>query len=35
MTADLSLFRDLDKSYLSRVRIGNGDYVKVEGKGAI
>jgi len=35
MTADLSLFKDLDKSYLSRVRIGNGDYVKVEGKWAI
>jgi hypothetical protein len=35
MTADLSLFRDLDKSYLSRVRIGNGDHVKVKGKGAI
>jgi hypothetical protein len=25
MTADMSLFKDLDKSYLSRVRIGNGD----------
>jgi hypothetical protein len=35
MTADVSLFRDLDKSYLSKVRIGNGDFVKVEGKGAI
>jgi hypothetical protein len=35
MTADLSLFKDLDKSYLSKVRIGNGDFVKVEGKGAI
>ncbi|XP_061962505.1 uncharacterized protein LOC133683001 [Populus nigra] len=35
MTADLSLFKDLDKSYLSRVRIRNGDYVKVEGKGTI
>ena len=35
MTTYLSLFRDLDKSYLSRVRIGNEDYVKVEGKGAI
>ena len=34
MTTDLSLFRDLD-SYLFRVRIGNGDYMKVEGKGAI
>jgi len=32
MTANLSSFKDLDKSYLSRVRIGNGDYVKVEGK---
>jgi hypothetical protein len=35
MTAYLSLFKDLDKSYLSKVRIGNGDYIKVEGKGAI
>jgi hypothetical protein len=35
MTADLNLFRDLDKSYLSKVRIGNGDFVKVEGKRAI
>ena len=35
MTADLSLFKDLDKSYMSKVRIGNGEYVKVEGKGAI
>ena len=35
MTADVSLFRDLDKSYLSKVRIGNGDFVKVEGKRAI
>jgi len=32
MTTDISLFRDLDKSYLSEVRIGNGDFVKVEGK---
>jgi hypothetical protein len=35
MTADLNLFRDLDKNYLSKVRIGNGDFVKVEGKRAI
>jgi len=35
MTTNLSLFRDLDKSYLSEVRIGNGDFVKVEGKRAI
>jgi len=25
MSVDMSLFKDLDKSYLSRVRIGNGD----------
>jgi len=35
MTTDLSLFKDLDKSYMSKVRIGNGEYVKVEGKRAI
>jgi len=35
MTADLSLFKDLDKSYVSKVKIGNGEYVKVEGKWAI
>ena len=35
MTTDLNLFRDLDRSYLSKVRIGNGDFVKVERKGAI
>lgn len=35
MTADLSIFCSLDKSYKSRVKIGNGDFVKVEGKGAI
>jgi len=34
MTTNLSLFRDLDKSYLSKVIIGNGDFVKVKGKGA-
>ena len=33
MTADLSLFSELDRSYVSRVRIGNGDHVKVGGKG--
>jgi hypothetical protein len=32
MTADLRLFKDLDKSYISKVRIGNGEYVKVKGK---
>jgi len=28
----LSLFKDLYRSYSSKVRIGNKDYVKVEGK---
>jgi hypothetical protein len=32
MTIDLSLFKDLYRSYSSKVRIGNEDYVKVEGK---
>jgi hypothetical protein len=35
MTADLSLFKDLDKSCMSKLRIANEKYVKVEGKGAI
>ena len=35
MTVDLSLFKDLDKSYMSKVRIGNKDYMKVEGKCAV
>ena len=35
MTTDLSLFKDLDKSYMSKVRTGNEEYVKVEGKGVI
>ena len=26
MTAHLTLFKDLDKNYLSKFRIGNGDY---------
>ena len=35
MTTDLSIFRNLDKNYILRVKIGNGDFVRVEGKGAI
>jgi len=35
MTANLSLFKDLDKSYMSKVRIGSGEYIKVEGKGRL
>lgn len=33
MTPDISICTTLDRSYSSRVRIGNGDLVKVEGKG--
>ena len=35
MTADLRLFKELDRNYMSKVRIANGDYMKVEEKGAI
>ena len=35
MTADLRLFKDLDTNFLSKVRVGNGEYMKVEGKCAI
>jgi hypothetical protein len=35
MTADLRLVKDLDTSFLFKVRVGNGEYMKVEGKGAI
>ena len=33
MTSDLELFRDLDRSQVSKVRNGNGDYIMVKGKG--
>ncbi|KAI4297395.1 hypothetical protein L6164_037289 [Bauhinia variegata] len=35
MTSDLELFRDLDRSQVSKVRIGNGDYIMVKGKGTV
>jgi len=35
MTADLRLFKDFDINFLSKVRVGNGEYVKVKGKGVI
>ncbi|XP_056164508.1 uncharacterized protein LOC115692343 [Syzygium oleosum] len=35
MTIDEKLFIDLDKSLKSRVRIGNGEYLEVKGKGTI
>ncbi|KAG8643200.1 hypothetical protein MANES_11G016266v8, partial [Manihot esculenta] len=35
MTNCEELFRELDKSASSRVRIGNGDYITVEGEGTV
>ena len=32
MTSNEELFKDLDKSQASKVRIGNGDYITVKGK---
>ncbi|KAG8499415.1 hypothetical protein CXB51_005894 [Gossypium anomalum] len=35
MAADESLFRDLDRSYVSKIRIGNGDLIQARGKGNV
>ena len=35
MTSDEKLFRNLDKSIKSRVRIGNGEHLAVEGQGTV
>ena len=35
MTYDQGLFRELDKTTVSKVRIGNGEYISVRGKGTI
>ncbi|XP_010543104.1 PREDICTED: uncharacterized protein LOC104816130, partial [Tarenaya hassleriana] len=35
MSGNLDLFQTLDKSVKSRVRIGNGDFISVEGKGDV
>jgi len=35
MTHDQELFRELDKSHVSKVRIGNGDLITIEGKGIV
>ncbi|XP_049388037.1 uncharacterized protein LOC125852329 [Solanum stenotomum] len=35
MTSDEKLFRELDKSVKSRVRIGNGEYLPAKGKGTV
>ena len=35
MTHDQELFKELNKSQVSKVRIGNGDLITIEGKGTI
>ncbi|KAA8515158.1 hypothetical protein F0562_018337 [Nyssa sinensis] len=35
MCHNAAMFRDLDETYSSKVKIGNGEYVKVIGKGTI
>ena len=35
MTPELSYFRELDQSYKSKLKIGNGDLVDVKGKGVV
>ena len=35
MTSDEKLFRELDRSVKSRVRIGNGEYLPAKGKGTV
>ncbi|KAL6349726.1 hypothetical protein AAG906_041133 [Vitis piasezkii] len=35
MTPELSYFRELDRSYKSKVKIGNGNLVNVKGKGVV
>lgn len=35
MTNDKKLFKELDKSIVSKVKIGNGDFIPVKGKGTV
>ena len=35
MSNDKSIFKELDESYISKVRIGNGDCIDVKGKGDV
>ena len=35
MTFDKGLFKEMEKTKIGRVRIGNGNFIKVEGKGTI
>ena len=35
MSSDISMFRKLDKTCTSKVKIGNGDLIKVKGRGVM
>ena len=35
MTNDLKLFKELDKTIVSKVKIGNSDFISVKGKGNV
>ena len=35
MTHDKLMFKELDQTYISKVKIGNGDYIEVRGKGNV
>ena len=35
MTNDKTLFKELDKTIVSKVKIGNGDFISVKGKGIV
>ncbi|XP_031127533.1 uncharacterized protein LOC116029625 [Ipomoea triloba] len=35
MTFDESLFKEIDKTVISKVKIGNGQYIEVKGKGTV
>ena len=35
MTNDQELFKELDKTIISKVKIGNGEFISVKGKGIV
>jgi hypothetical protein len=35
MTAELSMFKNFDENYKSKVKVANGQYVSVEGSGEV
>ena len=35
MASDINLFKELDRTFNSKVRIGNGEFIKVKGRGVV